>query len=205
MMPDFYKVLDCRIKRWNRMDPTRFIIYANEDTAIAAVVDPRTYESLDHRKWTGPRPLKTLAYNFAYIFDNKGKVLVDKRATNKDESDAFSRSILKAGVEISREDYLKEMDRVVWPSKSSDALLMRSISPSSTNNVLLRMGEHANLLPAADYASSISDVRYSETPKKLSSESKRESLIQKINRMMRQMDSDDLERLYSYTSKIVED
>jgi hypothetical protein len=183
------------------MDPTRFIIYATEDTAVAAVVDPRTYESLDHRKWTGPRPLKTLAYNFGYIFDNKGKVLVDKRATNKDESDAFARCIMKAAVEISREEYLKEMDRVIWPPKSSDALRSRTASTPIAENRLYSIKLRSDSSPAEDSHVELASALYKKMSRELSPESKREELIQKINMMMRQMDSDDLEKLYSYTMK----
>ena len=202
-MSDTYKQLDCRLKRWNRMDPTRFIIYATEETAVAAVVDPRTYESLDHRKWTGPRPLKTLAYNFGYIFDNKGKVLIDKRATNKDESDAFARIIMKAAVEISREAYLKEMDRVIWPPKSNDALRMRTVSSPSTDTIPYRRREQSDFSPAEDFhLDTPSDFKVLN---KLSPESKREELIQKINMIMRQMDSVDLEKLCTYTKRFVGD
>ena len=203
-MSDTYKQLDCRLKRWNRMDPTRFIIYATEETAVAAVFDPRTYESLDHRKWTGPRPLKTLAYNFGYIFDNKGKVLVDKRATNKDESDAFARIIMKAAVEISREAYLKEMDRVVWPPKSNDALRMRSVSSPSTDTMAYRRREQSDFSPAEDFHLDL-DNPSSRKASNLSPESKRDELIQKINMMMRQMNSVDLEKLCTYTRRFVGD
>ena len=51
----------------------------------------------------------------------------------------------------------------------------------------------------------LDSVLYKKVSKKLSPESKREELIQKINMIMRQMDSDDLEKLYIYTMRSVGD
>ncbi len=120
-----YLRLDCRIKRYNRVNPASFIIDAGREPAAAAVFDRRSHESLDHRKGQGPRPLKTHAYNFSYIEDDQGKALVRERASNRQEAEAFAEAIMGAAKAISREAYLEELDRVIWPAYAKEEPGMR--------------------------------------------------------------------------------
>ena len=71
--------------------------------------------------------------------------------------------------------------------------------------MIYNMKQQSDFSPAEDSHMDLDSVLYKKVSKKLSPESKREELIQKINMIMRQMDSDDLEKLYIYTMRSVGD
>lgn len=210
-MEEKYLRLDCRIKRYNRMNPASFIIDAEREPAAAAVFDRRSHESLDHRKGQGPRPLKTHAYNFSYIEDERGKPLVRERASNREEAEAFADTIMQAAAAISREAYLEELDRVIWPPYSKEEPGMRGWQ-SRVQALKRDMGEpppaHAMMNFSASVPRSMGRSRkvsedvynaveelYGNTS---SEKADRKYLVKETLRLMEKMDRDDLRSLYRY-------
>ena len=115
MKKNEYKKLDCRIRRRNKVTPCVFLIDATREPYLAAVFDPRTRESLDHRKVRSPRPLKTHAYNFSHIEDLEGEVLVERRALNSREAESFVQVLTQRARPITRNEYFAELESIVWP------------------------------------------------------------------------------------------
>jgi|GEM_PF-3148642 len=110
-----YKKLECRIRRRNMVTPCVFLIDSTREPYLAAVFDPRTRESLDHRKVRSPRPLKTHAYNFSYIEDLKGEALVERRAMNSREAESFVQILTRSARPITRREYYAELESIIWP------------------------------------------------------------------------------------------
>lgn len=115
-MDDRHLRLDCVIIRWNKPIPAAFIIDTKSKSLQTAVYDKRTYSSLDNKKGQGPRPLKTLAYNFSHIEDESGNTIINQRAADSESAKGFVDNICEKAVPISREEYLDELERIRWPS-----------------------------------------------------------------------------------------
>lgn len=215
-MDEKYMRLDCRIKRYNRINPASFIIDAAREPAAAAVFDRRTYESLDHRKGQGPRPLKTHAYNFSYIEDDEGKALIGVRAANREEAEAFAVKIMEAAKSISREAYLEELDRVIWPQSVREEPGMRSWqarAKSLQGGLPLQRDSAAyESEPAREsylrMQQTISPLSISSSlppeQKKSSRAGERKDLVKETVRLMEQMDLDDMRSLYRYALLLLE-
>lgn len=122
MEPEFLR-LECRIKRWNSNQPCVFLIDTTHKSMPTAVYRKKSFESMDNIKGKGPRPLKTHAYNYSRVMDVKGNPITDARATDGASAEAFAKSILKAAEPVSREEYLAELGRIIWPSPEKESRL----------------------------------------------------------------------------------
>jgi len=203
-----YLRLDCRIKRYSNLSPASFIIDAERKPPAAAVFDRRSHESLDHRKVQSPRPLKTHAYNFSYIEDERGRVLVRKRAANREEAEAFAATIIRAAAAISRESYLEDLDRVIWPPRPQEEPGMsgwesRLQAPQAPREYLQR----DFFMPSRMFQHDMSLYEFSRNARGLVDahpeeasldKGERKYLVKETLRLMEKMDRDDLHSLYRF-------
>lgn len=192
-MKSDYLRLECRIQRWNTIQPAVFLIRANHHVLPTAVYNKSTFESMDNVKGLRPRPLKTHAYNFNRIYDEGGNLIIDKRATGGASANEFVRRIIRAAKPIDQKKYLEELDRIVWPSQKDSAYLMRSRAPvdkAAFFNVQYtdRAPERSNMrIDSMAYGSGSID--------KGQDASARKQLLRQLTDLISKMDAEDLEAL----------
>lgn len=191
-MAESYKKLEARIKRRNRRIRAVFLMDTAEAPIPTAVYDVETNESLDSIRGTGPRPLKTHAYQFSYLEDAKGRPLLEGRVTNAHEAEAFAKRILKAAHAITREQYLRELDAMIWPQERTRLNHIDS-ALSSKSFALMRDIEHPMLrLPSIALPAP-------------SEESTRKKLIRDIIELVPELSEEDMRSLLKYAQLLHEE
>ncbi len=206
--------LECLVKRRNRMVPCVFLIDAGKEPALACVFNPRTGESLDHRKVSGPRPLKTHSYNFAYIESRDGRPLVEKRAANRHDAEGFARAILENASPLSREEYLEQLGSIIWPPQwakeelAPAAMMYPEWKDFHPSLEMPRSHGKRDALPADPpyermhlLFSAPPEVR--KAPGRPSNE--RKLIIREMMRLMESMDLEDLRELIRFSRMLLED
>lgn len=157
-MDNRYYRLDCMILRWNRPIPAVFLINDDGKSRPTVVYERGSYRSLDNKKGTRPRPIKALAYNFTRIEDEQGAPIITNRAVDAKTAGEFAERILAKAVPISRQEYLSELERVVWRKPNLDdswqALYSSSVDPDRLPR-LSKMSESYRALRSSDLADSL--------------------------------------------------
>jgi hypothetical protein len=213
-MQQTYLRLECRVRRRNRVIPCVFLIDATREPYMAAVFDPRTGESLDHRKVRNPRPLKTHAYNFSHIEDLKGRALVEKRAENREEAESFVRALTKNAVPMTRNEYFAQLESIVWPPPQFEGPAVqgeveRAVrAGSEPPQPFFSFGERA--APASFKADNLPLALMMKTGagrqgRAGPAASERKALIREIIRLLEMMDLDDLRELLRFSRMMLDE
>ncbi len=209
-----YSRLECRIKRRNRMIPCVFLIDASREPAMACIFDPRTRESLDHARIYGPRALKTHAYNFAYIESRDGGPLLEKRPSNRHEAEAFTRAILENAEAISREEYFRELELVIWPPQREweipqggvkRAALSRDPVSAPISAFRTALADEGGMFLTAFSPQEGPSPRFEGPAREGKRGSERKAIIREMVRLMESMELEDLRELLRFSRMLLED
>lgn len=138
--------------------PAVFLINDDGKSRPTAVYERGSYRSLDNRKGTRPRPIKTLAYNFSRIEDEQGAPIITSRAVDTKTAGEFAERILAKATSISRQEYLSELERVIWripnPDNPWEALYSGSIDPERLSQLRENI-DYCRPLRSSDLADSL--------------------------------------------------
>lgn len=201
MKSDFLK-LECRIQRWNTTQPCVFLIDTNHPSLPTAVYNRNTFESMDNIKGQRPRPLKTHAYNFNRIQDEEGNTIIESRATDRVSADRFVKKILEAAKPIDQQEYLRELDQIIWPSQEDRAYkrvfdTVGAIDrPSGIRGLdFIAQRSHISSEPVGFYSREMNLSR---------SSSARKQLLRQLTDLISEMDEEDLLALLKFAQTLAE-
>lgn len=110
-----YLRLDFLLKRRSDAIPAVLLIDTGVKWYPSVAYHRYTGEALgNNKKIAGKRSLRTFAYVFGSLFDDKGEPIVSKRAITAKAANDFVREVIERAVPISEEEYYSELQRVKW-------------------------------------------------------------------------------------------